>query len=182
MLSKGVCVRVKTWSFWKRVRILPAASPASSPRRPPARWDLARSNARHAAERGRLAGLLRPGPARTGDGRGTCAPTRRGLPSSRRPRSGLKPAAGHAITAGPRSASPAPATAHSRRGAGGPLLTMAAGGSERPRGAGEARRSPAKPGATKEVGPQRLRRAGGLFRSLWLLMATEARDPGVRNF
>lgn len=38
-----------------------------------------------------------------------------------------------------------------------------------------------RPGPPRVVGPQRMWRAGGLFRSLRLLMETEARDPGVMH-
>lgn len=78
---------------------------------------------RHATPRGRLGKADQPGLVRAAAAEAPAPRTRRGLPSSGRPRSGLKAAAGHAITAGPRSASPA-----SRRGASGPLLTMARAG------------------------------------------------------
>lgn len=181
MLSKGVCAR-KNLEFREASENPTCSEPGqlSSPSacavgpgeeqrtprgraRPPGRASSARTS-------------------RTGYGRGTCAPhpARPPLLKEAQERAQTRRRPRHHCGAPLRVSSPGhcPLPARCRRAA-----THHGGGrSERPRGAGEARRSPAKPGTTKEVGPQRLRRAGGLFRSLWLLMATEARDLGVRNF
>lgn len=67
--------------------------------------------------------------------------------------------------------------ASSARGGARPATYHGGGGSRSP---GERERpggDPPSPGSPRAVGPQKMRREGSLFRSLRLLMGTEARDP-----
>ena len=97
--------------------------------------------------------------------------TRRGVPSSERPRAGLNSAASHAITTRPRlRVSPRCAVAPTGR-----LLTIAAGGDvnglenrERPGSA-----SPS-PGSSRNTGPRQTRGRAGCLEAL--LTGTDARD------